>query len=221
MRRHSTSGLPFGAALLLTTAMICGCGTVEQGPTTLFSSGLSTEVLAAGQSLNGNFTNTAQSRRDSEYAPLALHLRRIWPERTDACWIYLELSSARTALEPVCQRVLRVYNSAGQIRCEPSAVPGDGHAFIGAWGDPDLFAQTTPEMLAPVESCAFVLASAGTDQFAGTIEHCPCGAAGSGVLINCELRVFPGRIEAQPRFTKSDGTPIGTALGGPFEFIAN
>lgn len=205
----------------LTVALIGGCGTVEQGPTKLFPSGLSTEVLAVSRQLNGNFTNLAQAQRDSEYAPLALHLRRIWPERTDACWIYMELTPARAALEPVCQRVLRVFNSAGQVRCEPNSLPGDGHAYIGAWGDPALFAQTTPEMLAPLEACAFVLISSGADQYSGSVPQFPCGAAGSGATISCELRVVPGRIEAQGRFMNAAGAPTGTQLGGPFEFIAN
>lgn len=38
----------------------------------------------------GSYSSEAQSLADKEFRDVRLHMTRIWPERKDGCWLYVE-----------------------------------------------------------------------------------------------------------------------------------
>lgn len=58
--------------------------------------------------LTGSFNNTLQAKEDTAFFAIRLHIQKIWPARTDGCWLYVEQARMEMPDKPYRQRVYRV-----------------------------------------------------------------------------------------------------------------
>ncbi len=58
--------------------------------------------------LTGKFSSKKQSEADTAYYHISLHMTRIWEERTDGIWLYVEQAMAARADKPYRQRVYQL-----------------------------------------------------------------------------------------------------------------
>jgi CpeT protein len=58
--------------------------------------------------LIGKFSSKKQSEVDTAYYHISLHMTRIWDERTDGIWLYVEQAMAARADKPYRQRVYQL-----------------------------------------------------------------------------------------------------------------
>ncbi|HRW89883.1 MAG TPA: CpcT/CpeT family chromophore lyase, partial [Flavobacteriales bacterium] len=55
--------------------------------------------------MTGSFSSAAQAEADTNYYAIELEMARIWPERTDGVWLYVEQAVAAKKEKPYRQRV--------------------------------------------------------------------------------------------------------------------
>jgi hypothetical protein len=109
--------------------------------------------------MTGSFSSQAQAEADPEnYFDIRLHMVRIWADRADGVWLYVEQAAARALDRPYRQRVYRLFDlGGGAIRSEVYEFP-EPLRFAGAWQTPDRFAaELKPEDLDHREGCDITL----------------------------------------------------------------
>ena len=56
----------------------------------------------------GSFSSQEQAAADPDFSDIRLHMVRIWPERDDGYWLYVEQAAASSLDRPYRQRVYRL-----------------------------------------------------------------------------------------------------------------
>jgi hypothetical protein len=93
------------------------------------------ERLAAW--LEGSFTSAEQARVSEDHVEVLLHHARIWEDRDDGIWLYVEQALAARADAPYRQRVYRVWlRPDGRLESAVFELPNPDNA-IGAWSQPN------------------------------------------------------------------------------------
>jgi hypothetical protein len=167
----------------------------------------------------GSFSSAAQAARDTSFFDIRLHIVPIWPERSDARWLYVEQATAERLERPYRQRIYRLRRFPDR-RFESAVYTLPGPArFAGAWSDPARFAVLTPDSLSEREGCAVVLRKRGGRWVGGT-EGRGCASDLRGAAYATSEAVIDRRgMRTLDRGWHEDGTQAWGSLNGPYEFV--
>jgi len=178
-----------------------------------------TEVAAL---LCGHFASTAQSKADSEYFDVRLHMVQIWHSRSDAIWLYVEQAMESAPCKPYRQRIYRI--TEGRLVDENSEVLSqvfempDAGAFICAWAAPDRFDALDPAKLTEREGCRITLRKTN-GVWRGSTDGQSCLSALRGATFaTSEVLLVPERIETWDRGFDAEGKQVWGARKGPYIF---
>ncbi|MEO6693869.1 MAG: chromophore lyase CpcT/CpeT [Ignavibacteria bacterium] len=107
--------------------------------------------------MEGSFSSEEQSKNDSDYLDIRLHMKRIWTDRTDGKWLYVEQASASAVNKPYRQRVYRITNTyEGRFESTVFTI-NDPLRFTGEWKNEHALSGLTPDSLSIREGCAVIL----------------------------------------------------------------
>lgn len=174
--------------------------------------------------LTGSFDSSAQADTDPEnYFNIHLNAARIWPDRDDGRWLYVEQAAAQALERPYRVRVYRLSREGDAYRSEVYKLPGDELAFQGAFARPikERLASLSPEDLAEREGCAIVLTwDVSTEAFRGSTLGTDCASSlGEASYATSEVVLFADRLETWDRGWTQDGEQAWGAVLGPYEFV--
>jgi len=212
---HRAVGLALSSLVLL-----CGCRAAQ--PISAESSKPAEDdcrLLAAW--LCGSFSSAAQHQADPEnFFDIRLHMMPIWPARTDGPWIYVEQAAAEKLDQPYRQRVYRLApRSDGAIESVVHELPGDALRFAGAWRDPSLLDQLTPEQLIPREGCSLILRRTAAECFTGSTVGRTCISTLRGAAYaTSEATVTPFELITWDRGYDAEGRQVWGATKGGYVF---
>ncbi len=107
--------------------------------------------------MTGSFSSEIQSKEDTAFYDIRLEMVRIWTDRTDANWIYVEQALATYLDRPYRQRVYKLTEEPdGRFRSVVYTL-SEPTRFINAWKDPAAFSTIGPANLELREGCDIVL----------------------------------------------------------------
>lgn len=139
-----------------------------------FTQGVSSRVLELAALMEGNFSTTRQSTIDTTYFNIHLHMKRIWPEREDAVWMYVEQVAASTPEKPYRQRVYRLtevgYNLFESVIFEIK----DPLRFVGEWKSSEAGKAIDQESLIHRDGCSVFLKKIGDNTYSGSTDSDKC-----------------------------------------------
>ncbi|MEY3441837.1 MAG: phycocyanobilin lyase CpcT, partial [Bacteroidota bacterium] len=116
--------------------------------------------------MQGGFTSATQAATDTNYFDISLHMARIWSDRTDGYWLYVEQAVTKMIDKPYRQRVYHVTHLPdGTFESAVYTLPDD-KAAIGAWKNPASLDNVKLEQLEIRKGCAVLLKKEGK-AFAG------------------------------------------------------
>ncbi|MBU1219964.1 hypothetical protein KKF34_04175 [Myxococcota bacterium] len=166
--------------------------------------------------MTGYFSSEAQAATstDQYHVDVRLHMVRIWPERMDGYWIYVEQAYATDLANPYRQRVYNVYESGSGWEDLIYALASP-QSYVGGWENPDDFEELTPENdLILKENCGLSFSWDEEEQnFYGSTSGNECTASIPGVAyLTSESRI------AETFFTSWDlgYNDQGTIVMGPY-----
>ncbi|HAQ38439.1 MAG TPA: hypothetical protein DCX89_07225 [Saprospirales bacterium] len=133
-----------------------------------FAQGFNRETLELAALMEGNFNTKNQSLIDSGYFDIRLHMKRIWPEREDAVWLYVEQSAASSPDKPYRQRIYRLINMEYNLFESAIFELPEPLRFVGEWKSPNAGKSIDPEILIPLEGCAVYLKKVGEQMYCGS-----------------------------------------------------
>ncbi len=139
--------------------------------------------------LEGTFDTIVQepgyAAGGGDNTPVRLRVARLWPERADDYWFYLEYVDPKDESKVFRQRITHGVREVDRVVLIDYAFPADPKSFLGEWRKPHPFASVDPLKLKAMPGCRTAwlvqhdaIVSGGTetntcqgDGPAGTHEH--------------------------------------------------
>jgi len=218
MRVHPT----LAAAPILIAALGAGCASSGpvHAPISESAPAVSPRLAQLGRTMTGAFSSSAQAAADPEhFKDVRLVMTRIWPERTDGLWLYVEQALATDLANPYRQRVYHVTERAdGTLVSGVSTLAGDPLRFTDGSGRPFNFAAVTPAALASRDGCDVILRESG-GVYAGKTDDSGCSSDLRGAAYaTSEVRIAPGEIVSWDRGFDAAGKQVWGATKGGYVF---
>lgn len=177
------------------------------------------QALAAG--LTGHFSSAGQAERDEAFLHIELRAVRIWPERSDGIWLYVEQAAGWALEKPYRQRLYRLTEErSGVFTSAVYLLPGEEPLeFAGAWAEVTVFASLGPAEASIREGCEITLTRGSEGWFRGQTTGKRCESSlGDAVYATSSVLVSPRMILSWDRGWTGRGAQAWGAETGPYLF---
>jgi hypothetical protein len=212
--------MPRSTPLLLLVALLVGCAPGVDHPApdpTTPVPAVELERLAAW--MTGSFSSAEQSRRDEDYHDIRLEMVRIWHDRTDGIWLYVEQAAANRLQEPYRQRVYRLTQLGPDLFESRVFSLEDPLRHAGVWREPEPLSDLEPAALVPRHGCAVLLRLQPDGSYAGSTLGSLCQSSLRGAsCATSEVRVTADEIRSWDRGFDAAGRQVWGAQKGPYLF---
>ncbi|MEB3330545.1 MAG: chromophore lyase CpcT/CpeT [Candidatus Sericytochromatia bacterium] len=217
-----------GLALGLSVLALAACGRAAT-PTTRAAGTASAQAIVSRAKLErlaalmiGVYDSKDQAQADPEnYRDVSLHMVRVWPERKDGPWLYIEQALSTQVALPYRQRVYKLSARAdGRVASEIFTLPEPALQYAGSWRSGRPLAQLQPKDLTPRTGCAVILREALPGVWAGSTvdRECPSELYGATYATSI-VKVSSGILESWDRGYDANGEQVWGADKGGYVFI--
>lgn len=165
--------------------------------------------------MEGSFNSHEQSVNDSDYFDVRLEMKRIWLNREDGYWFYVEQAISDYLDRPYRQRVYRLYESTGKIASDIYELENSEN-FIGAHHDVSVFDSLNPADLIYRTGCTVYLEKFSDTEFrGGTLDDNCISTLRGAAYATTEVVIKPDMMISWDRGFNSEGEQVwGTDKGG-------
>jgi len=207
--------------VLTACAALVGCATSSDRATSVSRTpAVAPAVLEAGELMVGRYDSSRQAIADPDFRDVRLAMIRIWPERTDAFWIYVEQAMASSPARPYRQRIYAVRTEADdRVTSHVYELPGDPLLYAGAQDDPSRLAPLTPESLELREGCAVHLTRADGGWTGATLPNACLSSHMGAAYATSEVTVTREALTSWDRGYDAGGRQVWGATKGPYVFL--
>ena len=176
------------------------------------------ELRELASRMTGDFSSAAQAAADPDYYEITLRMARIWPERADGYWLYVEQAVAKAQEKPYRQRVYLVRRVEEDLFESRVFTLPEPERFVGAWKETGKFAALRPEDLAAREGCEILLRRQG-DSFAGSTLGALCQSSLRGAsYATSEVSIGETSLVSWDRGFDGKGEQVWGAVKGGYVF---
>jgi len=180
--------------------------------------------------MQGSFSSRAQSEKNEAYFDIHLNMVRIWSQRDDGYWLYVEQAAAGYLDKPYRQRIYHVSSfeldeSADQLApfIQYASVVyemEDAMAFAGAYANPEAFNVIKPENLVKRVGCTVILKLQKDGSFAGSTHRKNCLSSLRGATYATSVvRINKNSIESWDQGFNDADEQVWGATEGPYIFV--
>ena len=182
----------------------------------------STDIKSLVKLMEGSFSSEEQSKSDSDYFDIRLHMKKIWKDiekEDEEYWLYVEQASAQAPDKPYRQRVYRVTRTyEGRFESAVYTI-SDPMRFAGAWKLEEPLAELSPDSLMLRDGCTVTLTLMGKDHYEGGTTGKECASELRGAeYATSEVEIFADRIVSRDRGFDKDGNQVWGAEKGGYVF---
>jgi CpeT protein len=164
----------------------------------------------------GSFSSQQQAAADSSFFDIRLHMARIWKNRADGYWLYVEQAAAATSDKPYRQRIYHL------TQVDDSTFRSDVYSmhsplrFAGEWKKPSPMALLLPDSLGERQGCSIILKKEGDSAFVGGTVGKRCASMLAGAkYATSEVRITAtGLYSWDKGFDADDKQVWGSTTGG-------
>ncbi|MCB1044788.1 MAG: chromophore lyase CpcT/CpeT [Acidobacteria bacterium] len=185
----------------------------------LLYSYFSQDVAQAAEWLTGSFSSASQASKDASYFDIRLHVARIWSDRSDGIWLYVEQAEATKLDAPYRQRVYRLNDAEEGFIVSDVYTLMDAQAFIGGWQDPSLFDAINPDDLEPRVGCSVYLKKTPNGTYQGGTRGKECVSSLRGAsYATSEIELTSKVLRSWDRGFDPHGNQVWGAETSAYEF---
>lgn len=167
--------------------------------------------------MTGSFSSEDQARLDTNFYAINMEMSRIWPERKDGYWLYVEQSASWSPDKPYRQRVYQLSQSCGIYTSRVFTIP-DPLRFAGRYDEADLLSGLVVDSLTEKTGCAINM-SYSDCSFTGKTEEMTCESALYGAAYaSSEVMVTRFFLHSLDRGFDSAGKQVWGSEFGPYQF---
>ncbi|MBK7430291.1 MAG: chromophore lyase CpcT/CpeT [Bacteroidia bacterium] len=180
-----------------------------------FSFAQSPELIKLADYMTGSYSSEAQHKADTaNYFDIRLQIIRIWNNRSDGYWFYVEQAVAESLDKPYRQRVYHLTEPAKGIFSSEVFTMNQPLRFAN---QSELLEKTlSPDSLIEREGCAVILTQINKKKFSGSTEgkKCPSDRTGASYATS-EVTILQTELHSWDRgYNKKDEQVWGATLGG-------
>jgi len=189
------------------------------GSSKTFSQIKSIDINKLVTMMEGSFSSEEQSKSDSDYYDIRLHMKRIWPEISSAYYLYVEQAVASAQEKPYRQRVYRITNTyEGRFESAVYTLK-DPLRFAGEWKKENPLSDLTPDSLTSREGCSVILTLMNEDTYEGSTEGNNCESDLRGAkYATSEVKISKDGIISWDRGYDAEGKQVWGAEKGGYIF---
>jgi hypothetical protein len=164
--------------------------------------------------MTGSFSSEAQAKQDDYFAHIVLHTRRIWTNRKDACWLYVEQAEHDKPQNPYRQRIYKLYRDQKHFISKVFEIK-DPARLTGAWRDGFDISFLTATDLVDRPGCELMLKKEGK-RFVGSTDGRRCISALRGAsYATSEAIISEESVLTWDRGWNNEGKQVwGSTKGG-------
>lgn len=165
--------------------------------------------------MSGSFNSYEQSVADSDYYNITLEMAKIWPERTDGYWIYVEQAVAQNKDKPYRQRIYNLVEKDEGIYSIIYSIPNESE-FTGGWKDVNVFNKISRDVLEIRKGCEVVIHRKDDNTFIGNsiAKNCTSNLRGA-TYATTEVEITKDKLVSWDRgFDDNDNQVWGAEKGG-------
>lgn len=165
--------------------------------------------------MNGSFNSEEQSQNDSDYYNISLEMHRIWNNRNDGYWLYVEQAVTANKDKPYRQRIYHIFEDNDGIKSVIYSIP-DEKNFVGGWKDISLFDKLSSENLEARDGCEVIIKRKDENTFIGSTvdKNCTSNLRGA-TYATTEVVITKDKMISWDRgFNDKDEQVWGAEKGG-------
>lgn len=172
------------------------------------------------QRMEGAFSSQQQSKEDSSYFDIRLHMKRIWEKRKDGYWLYVEQAVASAMSKPYRQRIYHVYKQDDSTLVSKVYEMPNPIRFAGAWGNIDLLQTITSDSLIDRQGCAIYLHKNKEGNYYGSTPGKECLSNLRGATYaTSEVVIYADKLISWDRGWSKDDKQVWGAVKAGYNFI--
>lgn len=165
--------------------------------------------------MEGSFNSEEQSQNDSDYFNISLEMKKIWNDRKDGYWLYVEQAVSQTKDKPYRQRIYHLFLEKGSIISEIYSIP-DESKYVGGYKNPQLFDNLSHDSLSARTGCAVIIKRVDENTFIGSTvkKNCTSNLRGASYATT-EVKITKDTMISWDRgFNDKDEQVWGAVKGG-------
>lgn len=175
------------------------------------------DVMRLATLMTGSFSSETQAKQNPYFAHIVLHCRRIWPDKKDAIWLYVEQAEFDKPQNPYRQRIYRLSRDGRGLISKVFEIK-DAKRLIGAWRDGFDAAFLTAEDIFERPGCELILKKKG-QAFVGSTDGQRCVSVLRGAsYATSEAEITNGRIVTWDRGWNNKGEQVWGSTNGGYKF---
>lgn len=169
--------------------------------------------------MEGSFSSEEQHKQDTAFLHVVLHMKRIWKDRSDGAWFYVEQAMAAAQDRPYRQRVYQVRRvEQGMIESAVYTLKNPD-AVKGAWQDTTVISALSPKDLVKRRGCEVFL-QADFGAYHGRTMGMACASDLRGAsYATSEVTIRHDRFVTWDRGYNAANEQVWGSTDGPYIFL--
>ncbi len=169
--------------------------------------------------LLGNFSSKLQSEQDTAFYHVTLSTIRIWEDRTDGIWLYVEQAMATAMDRPYRQRVYHLRRGKDKIFTSDIYLIDGEKGFAGLTRQPQKMAALTYDKISLKEACTVYLTQ-NAEGYKGATEgkKCPSDLRGASYTTT-EISLERDKMISWDRGFDAEDNQVWGATKGGYVFL--
>jgi hypothetical protein len=169
--------------------------------------------------LAGHFSSAEQAAADKNFRSVVLHVARIWPQRSDGPWLYVEQALADAPEQPYRQRVYQLAHREDGVLESRVFTIADPVAATGAWKKPLPLSELSPANLSARDGCTVFLREMPDGSFVGRTEGNGCASDLRGAsYATSEVTLTATEMVSWDRGYNAAGRQVWGSTAGGYRF---
>lgn len=166
--------------------------------------------------MQGSFSSQEQSLKDTTYFDIRLHMQRMWTDRTDAAYLYVEQAVSTSIDKPYRQRVYRLTKINEKTFESAVFTFSDPLKYAGDWTKDNPLSDLTSDNLIQRKGCSVFLTKNDNGSFSGSTNKNDCESdLKNAKYATSEVKIDKdGLISWDRGFNEKDEQVWGATKGG-------
>ncbi len=206
--------------------LFLSCGTVKKGLGEAEKEeraailAMTNNLQQLGRIMPGVYSNTNQYNANQEdFYHVVMRLHRIWPDRDDAIWLYIEQAQFDVQDRPYRQRVYKVYRGERDTLISEVYNLPDPKAAIGKGDDVEFWKEKQPQQLITRTGCAVYLTRKSNALYTGSTRPNTCESSMAGAAYaHSEVVIGLDVFESLDQGFDEAGKLMWGSEKGPYSF---
>lgn len=196
---------------IVTVFFIIGCQNKDSKPQ------IDTELEELFALMQGSFNSEIQSKQDSTYYNISLHMYPIWEDKGK--FLYVEQALNTMQDKPYRQRIYELSRTKDSLfKSEIYTLEVDS-LWIGKWKTPTAFDSISKSDITLKNGCAVILSRIGKNHYKGETDEKTCLSKLRGAsYATSQVEIKEGKIISWDRGFDAEGNQVWGAVNGGYVF---